>query len=227
MKPVLPSGRRRRASPADRRRDILRIAATAFLDHGYADVSMAQISAELGGSKTTLYRLFASKADLFAAFVREVGEAPFAALEGFRPAGTSLVRDLEALGEVYLDLALAPAVIEVSRLVVAESRRHPDIARIFWENGPGQVTTHLDRNLAGIAARHALAASWDELAVGHFKALCDMSFHEQLLWGVIPAPAASERARVASRAAVAFLAAYPPRLSDPERGALTASGARD
>ena len=53
----------------ERRRQalILRIARAAFLRDGYSATSMASIAAKVGGSKTTLYRRYPSKQDLFIA----------------------------------------------------------------------------------------------------------------------------------------------------------------
>lgn len=58
---------KREARKEERREMILEIAKREFLDHGYSGASMSAISAELGGSKGTLWSYFPSKEDLFAA----------------------------------------------------------------------------------------------------------------------------------------------------------------
>lgn len=61
------------AGTSVRRIAILTVAGRTFLRQGYADASMDGIAAEVGGSKSTLYRYFPSKAALFAAYVEEIG----------------------------------------------------------------------------------------------------------------------------------------------------------
>ena len=60
---------KREARKEERREAILAIAKRVFLDQGYSGASMSAISAELGGSKGTLWSYFPSKEELFAARV--------------------------------------------------------------------------------------------------------------------------------------------------------------
>src|SRR6202000_3232312 len=54
-----------------KRETILSIALQVFLEEGYAAASMSTIAARVGGSKGTLYNYFRSKAELFAAVIRD------------------------------------------------------------------------------------------------------------------------------------------------------------
>src|SRR3546814_3412867 len=68
-----------------RRASILEVARRSFFEKGYAATTMSGIAATLGGSKSTLWRYFSSKEELFAAvlddataeFKRELGEFSF------------------------------------------------------------------------------------------------------------------------------------------------------
>ena len=48
-----------------RRQAILDVAAEVFREHGFEHASMSEMTARLGGSKSTLYSYFASKEELF------------------------------------------------------------------------------------------------------------------------------------------------------------------
>lgn len=58
-------------SEADRRLLLISAAETVFLAKGYVDTTMADIAAEAGMSKKTIYQVFASKAELFDALLLE------------------------------------------------------------------------------------------------------------------------------------------------------------
>src|SRR3546814_4420702 len=73
---------RREERKTQRRASILEVARLSFFEKGYAATTMSGIAATLGGSKSTLWRYFSSKEELFAAvlddataeFKRELGE---------------------------------------------------------------------------------------------------------------------------------------------------------
>ena len=54
-----------------KRRAILDVASEVFLAQGYAETSMSEIAAKVGGSKGTLYNYFRSKEELFSAFITD------------------------------------------------------------------------------------------------------------------------------------------------------------
>ncbi|HEX2312801.1 MAG TPA: TetR/AcrR family transcriptional regulator [Thermomonospora sp.] len=68
-----PAARRR--SAAETREHVLRVAYELFYWHGIHAVGVDRIAAEAGIAPTTLYRLFASKDDLIAAYVERAGES--------------------------------------------------------------------------------------------------------------------------------------------------------
>ncbi|GAA4834420.1 helix-turn-helix domain-containing protein [Kitasatospora terrestris] len=65
---------RQRLSPADRRAQLLAVAAQLFAAQPYDDVLMEDVAERAGVSRALLYRHFPSKRDLFAALYQQVAD---------------------------------------------------------------------------------------------------------------------------------------------------------
>lgn len=122
----------------DEKRDsILQAAAEVFQEVGFEGASMALISARAGGSKSTLYRYFSSKEDLFVAVLHEHGKRLI--LPGIEQLINSespdLVRLLCRFGEQTLGVLCDESSIKMFRMVIAESGRS-DVGLRFLEAGP-------------------------------------------------------------------------------------------
>lgn len=66
------------------RADILRAAATCFMERGYTETSIDDVAHALGATKGRIYHHFRSKADLFASVFRAGMEMNYAAVEPYR-----------------------------------------------------------------------------------------------------------------------------------------------
>jgi AcrR family transcriptional regulator len=127
-------GRAKVLSHEERRGRILEAAGQLFVDEGYASTNMERIAQSSGMSKKTLYQMFESKEALFAALVCDV--------EVSEP-GDSAQADTgqtpeQLLTEALIRIAawvLAPRQIELTRLVISESRNAPDLASRFRKQG--------------------------------------------------------------------------------------------
>ena len=203
------------AGTSVRRTAILTIAGRTFLRQGYADASMDGIAAEVGGSKSTLYRYFPSKAALFAAYVEEVGTSARAGLAAVTVEEKEAEAVLEETAHAYLDLTLSPTVLAVTRLVMAETGRFPKIGRIFYERGIQRAESQIAAILQRLAERSD-SPGWDFLALpgaaAHFRALCEAGLHERCLWGVYESVSRDDVACVARQAVACFLRGWPGRL---------------
>ncbi|HEY3890969.1 MAG TPA: TetR/AcrR family transcriptional regulator [Bradyrhizobium sp.] len=138
-----------------RRRELALVAERLFLRQGYTETTMQMIASEAGGSKETLYRHFASKEAMFA----ELISARAATIAGPQSA---LARDelpKTALFELGMSLMGLMAKSETSSLfniVVAEVHRTPDLARIFYDRGPGTTLRRLMEYLRSATVRGQL-----------------------------------------------------------------------
>jgi len=189
-----------------RRSAIVREARQAFLRDGYAGMSMSGLIATLGGSKATLWSYFPSKAALFAAvledaagaYARELGEA-LRLSDDLRSGLVELCKSL--IGKI-----VSPEPLQLTRLVLAESGRFPEVGEIFYAHAVGpmeaSVAAYLTRHMKAGRLRDTQA----ELAARILIDLCNGP-QARCLWG-------AERfdegriARDAANIADIFLRAY-------------------
>ncbi|MFF9570310.1 TetR/AcrR family transcriptional regulator [Streptomyces sp. NPDC014685] len=87
---------RQRLSPAERRAQLLAVAAQLFAAHPYDDVLMEGVAERAGVSRALLYQHFPSKRDLFAALYQQVA-AELLARSRFDPADTLVEQLAEGL----------------------------------------------------------------------------------------------------------------------------------
>jgi len=131
-----------------KRRAILREAEALFLDRGFVGASVEEVAARAAVSKQTVYKQFESKAALFIAVVRDMtGQAAYRVQVEMPDPETEagVVDALRGHGERLLNIALAPKLLRLRRLVISETDRFPELGRALYEGGPG-------RAIAGLAA---------------------------------------------------------------------------
>ncbi|TKD21407.1 TetR/AcrR family transcriptional regulator [Rhodobacter capsulatus] len=125
------AGRPKALSDEERRNRILDAAGALFIEAGYEATDMKRIAERCGMSKKTLYLVFQNKEDLFATLVcdpRAYASAPDVDLAG--ASGEA------RLVEILLRLAmwvLAPRQIGLTRLIIAEAFKTPELAGRFRE----------------------------------------------------------------------------------------------
>ncbi|OLR93536.1 TetR/AcrR family transcriptional regulator [Actinokineospora bangkokensis] len=180
-------------------------AAEHFLRVGYLAANVDEIAAEARVSKRTIYNVVGGKEQLFRDVVAEV----LGTAAAFAGAAT---RELADTPETLLDLAErlaavvhAPRVLRLRRLLIAEAGRFPDLAREYYERGPGRVMTTLSAAFRDYHGRGLLAAPDPDLAAEHFAFLVlGASLDRALFTDEPPQPG---RARAGAEA---FLRAYRP-----------------
>ena len=167
MKPLDKELNRQARRGSDKREAILAAATEIFLSEGYGRASMDQVHAEVGGSKRTLYKHFPNKEALFEAIVLAVSGRALAALRP--PLGEGGLRKaLLTMGMDYLDVLLSPDGLALYRAMVSEARHFPELARIFFENGPGRASHHLADFFREQKARGLIDIADPQIAAEHF-----------------------------------------------------------
>lgn len=190
------------------RQRILDVAGELFVLHGFGAVSMSQVSATLGGSKSTLYNHFSSKEELFEAYVVEAGRERFAALSEIDPASGDARSVLTAFGRAFLGLLLSPDVLAINRLVIAETPRFPALGEIFYEHGPRQTIDRIVALMESLRTRGLIETSDTEMAAFAFKAMTETDLYEKCLWGLVHIVEPLTIEAAVERAVDAFLVHY-------------------
>lgn len=159
-----------RAEPTKDARElqILEAARDLFLDQGYAATSMDQVASRARVSKTTLYTRFPSKEVLFESTIRWRCSAHGMVFTPETFADFTIADALAAIAQRFLDLLNSPEAIRVEQVVIGESVRFPEVARIFLEAAPGQTVQTVSAFMASAMAQGKLAPGDPVLMARHF-----------------------------------------------------------
>lgn len=183
-KPVAPrkKGRPTDAERAQRREDILDAAVRLFLAGGFEQVTLDDVVAEAHVTKRTIYAYFGDRTEIFLAAVERLRDrtlTPPAPDEGLVDLAARIVFTLHSDDAVGLH-----------RLMIAEARRFPDLARRFYADGPRRYIAALDERLP---------SPDPDLAEAVFTLLLGEQ-HRRRLLGLAPAPTRRAARAHASRA---------------------------
>jgi TetR/AcrR family transcriptional repressor of mexJK operon len=138
---------------------ILAAASEHFVAHGYVGANVDLIAEEAGVSKRTVYNVFGGKEQLFRAVLGEaidIAERFSRQMSDELAVGVDLAADLRSIGVRLSRAVLGGRIVALRRLLIAESRRFPEIAREYYERAPGLVMTTLAARLAALAEKGRL-----------------------------------------------------------------------
>jgi AcrR family transcriptional regulator len=200
-----------RPKTRDTRRDAFVTAARqAFFSKGYGATSMSSISAEVGGSKTTLWAYFPTKQDLFAAVVDDLVERYGRALEVPLDPESDVAESLRRMGRALMQTIHSQPIIDLHRLTLGEAGRFPELARLFHERGPARGKARLQGYIRELMARGKLRAGDPVAASRSFFGMLQAGSHQQHLLGLVGQPSQAEMDAEIEAAVDAFLRAWAP-----------------
>ncbi|SIQ18341.1 transcriptional regulator, TetR family [Rhizobium sp. RU35A] len=134
-------------SDDERKTLILKAAESVFEQFGYGDATMEEVARVCGMAKKTVYKFYPDKASLFGALVESHDDIALSEVRSVSPLGDPrgrLVRMLEELAA----LVLSPRQITLTRLVIAESIKYPELARRFHRDCVEKTLGHVTQALA-------------------------------------------------------------------------------
>jgi AcrR family transcriptional regulator len=118
----------------ERRRTALLDAATIeFMAKGYEKATLTDIIARAGGSRSTIYKEFGNKADLFKAVGIARAEELRKLLKELWNQDGDLRESLGRYGRAYVKALLEPAAIQLHKNTIAEASRFPELGRAFFD----------------------------------------------------------------------------------------------
>lgn len=199
-----------------KRQAILDAATELFLRNGFRRTSMDEVATRAGVSKQTVYKQFTDKERLFRDIVEGVAsnsDAVIATLtSAFGDSAAASSRALEArlrgVALVYLDAVLNPRVLSLRRLIIAEADAFPDLARSYYDYGPGQGVEVVAQCLQPYIDAGLLVVNESRLAAAHFAYLALGPALDRAQFMPDDLPDSAERQRLSAAAAAAFVAAY-------------------
>jgi TetR/AcrR family transcriptional regulator, mexJK operon transcriptional repressor len=223
---VSPAGPRdaRRGARVDRALDprtrrtraaVVEAATSLFLRHGYQGTSTDEIARLAAVSKRTVYNNFGDKERLFTEIILGITVTAEQLADEF----ASELRHAEDVPSALRDVArrlleavTRPLILRLRRLLIAEARRFPDLAREYYRGAPGRTLGALAAAFESLAERGALVVPDPQRAAEHFAFLVlGATLDRAMFDGEQSTPSDAELQRTADDAARAFLAAYGAR----------------
>lgn len=129
----------------ERRALIVKAAEDVFARMGYGDATMEEVARACGMAKKSIYRFFSDKTSLFRALIMSHDT-----VDDWVGRPDTTADPVEMLRAILFDLAsfiLSPRQVALTRLVIAESVKSPDIAEIFYSECIGRTRLLISRQL--------------------------------------------------------------------------------
>jgi AcrR family transcriptional regulator len=193
-----------------KRQTILDTALRLFRTEGFDKTSVSEITAQVGGSKATIYSHFPSKEVLFVECMMSAAETYMAGtLRHLDSASADPAVALLEFGTSFLNFISSPDQLEVRRLMIAEAARS-GTGKLFFDKITA-LRTHVSAFMSACMASGTLRGDDPTLAADHLGALLEAQILEPLLLHVREeSPDEREVVLAAQRAVTAFLRAYAP-----------------
>jgi AcrR family transcriptional regulator len=193
-----------------KRQAILDTAYRLFRERGFDGTSVSEITAEVGGSKATIYSHFASKEELFVeCMTAALADYLTGTVGQIDTSGADPHAALREFGEKILNFGSSAEMVAVRRLIIAEAGR-AGIGRLFYAK-LASLRAQVAELLSGFMASGTLRPDDAGFAASQLRALLEAEILEPLLLQVRDdSPDQQEIALAADRAVSAFIRAYAP-----------------
>jgi len=200
-----------------KRQAILDTAYRLFRMQGFDATSVSEITAQVGGSKATIYSHFPSKEELFVECMMAAAEDYITgAIAQLDLSGTDPGAVLRHLGSNILNFGSSSDMVAVRRLMIAEATRS-GIGKLFFAKLVA-LRTHVAAFLSRLMSAGALRPADAQLAATHLRVLLEAEIIEALLLRARDdIPDEKEIVLAANRAVAAFLRAYAPTVPEASK----------
>ena len=152
---MLPAGQPKfRRRPQARPAEILAAALEVFAERGFQGARLEEVARRAGVSKGALYLYFETKADLFRAVVTDAVSPNIERVKAVASADLPLEQAARlALPMLARQVVSDRRISGVVKLVIAESRNHPELASIWRETVVEPGMALISRLIAAAQAR--------------------------------------------------------------------------
>lgn len=190
-----------------KREEIMLVAREVFREKGYAETSMAEISARLGGSKGTLYNYFASKEELFTAVMLEIVDRHAADLLRKLERAEDMRRGLAPFMYQLMRALCSAEMVDFRRMLIGEAGR-TRLGILVYKLGSAQYLKKFAELFAVQIQKGRFRKVDPWQAAVHMQSLCTGTPVQWVLEGVTDIPGDGELAVAAAAAADVFFRAY-------------------
>ena len=190
-----------------RRKAIMDAAWSLFLEKGYAAVSVDEIIRASGGSKSTLYKFFGSKEGVLKALVEYFAEGFIREIKLPTEPGQTTRGKLVRIGRYIGKQALSSHAINQYRLAVSSVPNFPDIARLWYDSGPGATFKVMGDYIREETQAGRLKTRDPDRAALFFFGMLIFKDNMTMSIGADP-PSAKEMEEIVTEAVEVFMAAY-------------------
>lgn len=143
---------------------VLNAASTIFFRNGFAGATTDMIQREAGVSKSTVYAHYSNKETLFLAAIEAACNDLTDKFRAIRFQPGKLRETLKEFARAYLDILLSERGLALTRIVVAEGERFPDLAARFYVSGPMVVSNVFAGQLESAVSSGELILNGIEIA---------------------------------------------------------------
>jgi TetR/AcrR family transcriptional repressor of mexJK operon len=191
-----------------KREHLLGIAAERFLASGFSAVSVDELVASAGQSKTNVYSWFGGKEGLFLATIDRLLEAMLVPLMDNRFALLPLSEGLRVLADAVLTIVLGKDALALHRLIIAESQAFPAIGRAWIVAGPERTYRFCADFIAAHQQAGRLRLADPNRAAVFFHDMLTGDLEHRILVGERTMPDAAERDRLIDAVIDVFTRGY-------------------
>ena len=179
------AGRPRAADLESRMQNLVATAAQLFISKGYSNVSLEMIAREAHVAVRTIYVKFGGKVGLFGAVINDRRANFFSDIGNMDIDTRPIPQILSDFGIRFLSLVTAPASLSMQRMVIAEAKTNPELARTFFDTGPAQTREVLTRFFARADIRAQLREMFSTISWQFVVALTCLDYEPVMIFALV------------------------------------------
>jgi AcrR family transcriptional regulator len=183
---------------------LIEAAAREFQHNGYAGTNINSVAQRAGVSTKTIYKLVPNKAELFEAVIRHRIGRFLLDVDDVVTDDLDTREALERILFAFGGLTLSDETIALNRLVIGESERFPEIARVFYQSAIVPVNGVIEDWLIRQKEKGTLRVDDVHIASGMLRGMMIMEPQRTAMMGQRSAPHRDEIAFRAKQCAEVF-----------------------
>src|ERR1700761_1040836 len=192
----------------DRVSELLDVATEVFIEHGFEGASTNEIARRANCSKTTLYTRYLTKERLFLAVLERRMELILSEFATTLQPEPPIEQTLKEYGFHLLQLVLSENQRGMVRVISMESSKFPDLAKRFYDLGPGRGAAILASYMDEQIKRQRLINENPQIMAEHLMSLITGGYVRWTLLGLPDNIGLKEKKQRVSAAVEMFLRAY-------------------